>query len=91
MSSNASNVAGLVMHWVNCMLSLAYAIGVQFLSSGAARFSMCCSPIAVSNFCWGVVMSATWSVMLCVVGGSADSEVGVRLISIDAELIQMLS
>ena len=53
---------------------------VQFQSAVAARSSICCIPIAISKFRWGVVISATWSVMLCVVGGSADSGVCVRAI-----------
>ena len=46
-----------------------------------ALSSMCCIPITVNSFCWGIFMSGRCSVMLCVVGGSADSGVGVKAIS----------
>ena len=71
----------LVMCYMNCGFSYAYAIGVQFLFSGAARSSMCWIPIVVSSFCWSLVMPARCSVLLCVVVGSVDSAVGVRAIS----------
>ena len=67
-------VADLVMHCVKCRFSCAYAIGVQFLSFGTARSSMCCIPISVNTFCWCVVMPAKYSVMChSSVGGSAIS------------------
>ena len=79
MSSSASNVAGPMMSCVNCRLSCAYAIGIQFLTFGAARSSMCCISITVSIF-WSVVMPARFSVMLCVFGG-VHSGVSVSVIS----------
>ena len=42
---------------------------------------MCCSPIAITNICWAVVMPGRCSLMLCAFGGFADSGVGVKVIS----------
>ena len=50
MSSCAQNVTSLVMCSVNFMFSRACGIDIQFLQSCAARSSMCCIPIAFSNF-----------------------------------------
>ena len=51
MFSGASNVADLVMFFVNCSFPGAYASGVQFLSSDAARSSMGCNLIAIRSVC----------------------------------------
>ena len=65
-----SNVVGLVMCFMNCRFSCAYATGVQFLSSGAAKASIYWSLIAVSSFFRSIVMPAVWSFILYVFGRS---------------------
>ena len=49
-------VDGLMMSLVNCSLIYAYALGVQYLSAGDARSSLCAILISLSGLRWPFAM-----------------------------------